>query len=69
MRRLVFSLVVLFLPLAAAGAELREYPLPAGLGPHDVAPAPDGGVWFTAQRRGALGQVRRTAPPTPRAPS
>jgi virginiamycin B lyase len=54
MRRLLLTLVVLFLPLAAAGAELREYPLPAGLGPHDVAPAPDGGVWFTAQRRGAL---------------
>ena len=29
--------------------------MPAGSGPHDVAPAADGGVWFTAQRRGQLG--------------
>src|SRR5581483_11364503 len=32
-----------------------EFPVPAGSGPHDVAPAPDGRVWFTAQRAGALG--------------
>lgn len=25
--------------------------------PHDVAPAPDGGVWFTAQGAGALGRL------------
>jgi len=29
--------------------------VPAGSGPHDVAPAADGGVWFTAQRSGQLG--------------
>lgn len=28
-------------------------PLPTGI--HDLAPAPDGGVWFTAQRSGHLG--------------
>jgi virginiamycin B lyase len=27
----------------------------AGARPHDVAPAPDGSVWYTAQRQGALG--------------
>ena len=26
-----------------------------GSRPHDVAPAEDGGIWYTAQRRGALG--------------
>jgi virginiamycin B lyase len=29
--------------------------VPAGSRPHDVAPALDGGVWYTAQRLGALG--------------
>ncbi len=34
---------------------MREYPVPAGSRPHDVAPAPDGGVWYTAQGSGELG--------------
>jgi virginiamycin B lyase len=34
---------------------IREYPVPAGSHPHDVAPARDGGVWYTAQHSGALG--------------
>lgn len=34
---------------------LQEYDLPPGSRPHDVAPAPDGGVWYTAQSAGALG--------------
>jgi len=36
-------------------ANVRVYPVPAGSRPHDVAPAPDGRVWYTAQRRGVLG--------------
>jgi len=35
---------------------MREYPVPAGSHPHDVAPAPDGSVWYTAQNAGALGR-------------
>jgi virginiamycin B lyase len=38
-------------------AVLAVYDVPAGSGPHDVAPAPDGGVWYTAQRAGALGHL------------
>jgi virginiamycin B lyase len=34
---------------------VREYPVPSGARPHDVAPARDGGVWFTAQGSGQLG--------------
>ncbi len=34
---------------------LQEYPLPRGSGAHDVAPAVDGGVWYTAQLAGKLG--------------
>ncbi len=29
--------------------------MPVGAHPHDVAPAADGGVWYTAQHQGALG--------------
>ncbi len=36
---------------------LQEYPVPAGSHPHDVAPAPDGTVWYTAQASGELGQL------------
>ena len=35
--------------------EVATFPLPAGSGPHDVAPAADGGVWYTAQDSGELG--------------
>jgi virginiamycin B lyase len=34
---------------------LESFPAPAGSGPHDVAPALDGGVWYTAQDIGELG--------------
>ena len=36
---------------------LKEFPTPRGAGPHDVAPAPDGTVWWTAQRSGHLGRL------------
>ena len=34
---------------------LTAFPLPPGSRPHDVAPALDGGVWYTAQGSGELG--------------
>src|SRR5436190_21526010 len=48
--------VMLALP-AVALAEVRVayFPVPAGAHPHDVAAAPDGTVWYTAQSQGALG--------------
>src|SRR5229473_1861472 len=59
MRRLavLVLLVMLGLPTSpAAGQQVaQEYALPPGAGPHDVAPAVDGGVWFTAQAAGYLG--------------
>jgi virginiamycin B lyase len=42
-------------PSEAHQLRVREYPVPAGTHPHDVAPARDGGVWFTAQGSGQLG--------------
>ncbi|HEY0855709.1 MAG TPA: lyase [Albitalea sp.] len=45
------------LPAAADTPRMQSWPLatPRATGIHDVAPAPDGGVWFTAQRSGHLG--------------
>ena len=40
---------------AGAPFSVREYQVPAGSRPHDVAPARDGGVWYTAQGSGELG--------------
>jgi virginiamycin B lyase len=53
------SLCVSFLfiggPLLAA--DVQYYDLPQGDHPHDVAPAPDGTVWYTGQHRGVLGRL------------
>ena len=40
---------------APAPLSVREYAVPPGSRPHDVAPARDGGVWYTAQGSGELG--------------
>ena len=42
---------------ALNSARLQSWPLttPRATGIHDLAPAPDGGVWFSAQRSGHLG--------------
>jgi virginiamycin B lyase len=42
---------------ARAATTMQSWPLGTArrTGIHDVAPAPDGGVWFTAQRSGDLG--------------
>jgi virginiamycin B lyase len=60
-----FNFVLVAEPTATT---LQEYPLPSGSRPHDVAPAQDGGVWYTAQGSGELGwldpstgEVRRIA--------
>lgn len=47
---------------ALGGYKLQEYAVPPPAGwprtlPHDVAPAPDGSVWFTAQRAESLGKL------------
>ena len=46
-------------PTAAPHSQLKvqEYPVPRGSHPHDVAPAPDGTVWYTAQATGELGRL------------
>jgi virginiamycin B lyase len=56
------ALVVVCVSAAAAPAKrpalrMQEYRVPSGTHPHDVAPARDGGVWYTAQASGALGHL------------
>ena len=41
-------------PVAPA---IQEYPVPRGSHPHDVAPATDGAIWYTAQASGELGRL------------
>ena len=41
----------------AVTLEIREFDVPAGSHPHDVAPAADGGTWYTGQHTGVLGHL------------
>jgi virginiamycin B lyase len=58
-RRALLAASAVALPYVRAQAQPRtqSWPLktPRRTGIHDVAPAPDGGVWFTAQASGHLG--------------
>jgi virginiamycin B lyase len=55
--RTVLLLLLLAGPAAHAQVTVQEYPIPRGLFAHDVwaDPAPDGPVYFSAQRSGHLG--------------
>jgi len=44
-------------PSETQAPTIQEYPVPPGSRPHDVAPAPDGSVWYTAQATGELGRL------------
>lgn len=60
MKRPMFLLLALLLCCGSAlAAEVAYYDVPKGAHPHDVAPDsdPDGPVWYTAQRQGALGRL------------
>jgi virginiamycin B lyase len=55
--RLISLLSMLASGAAFAQLSVQEYPLPSGVGVHDVwaDAAPGGPVWFSAQRSGHLG--------------
>jgi virginiamycin B lyase len=53
----VFGLALLPLALPVQAAEVKYFDVPQGDHPHDVAPAPDGTVWYTGQRAGVLGRL------------
>jgi virginiamycin B lyase len=47
-------------PIIASKALIQEFPVPSGSQPHDVAPAKNGSVWYTAQGSGELGLLDPT---------
>ena len=49
--------IALVATAAVAAPRVREYTVPPGSHPHDVAPASDGTVWYTAQASGELGRL------------
>src|ERR1700736_6802195 len=62
MIRLGMVFVAAVLMSVSAGAShakmaMQTFAVLAGAGPHDVYPAPDGTVWFTAQSAGKLGRL------------
>jgi virginiamycin B lyase len=54
---LIAALAIATPTWAETQVDVRYYDVPKGAHPHDVAPAPDGSVWYTAQRQGALGRL------------
>jgi virginiamycin B lyase len=50
----IAALLTLYVP-ASADVRITYFPVPPGAHPHDVAAAPDGTVWYTAQHQAALG--------------
>lgn len=51
----LLALTVSGASMAADDYEIQEYAVPTGAHPHDVAPAANGGVWYTGQHDGTLG--------------
>jgi virginiamycin B lyase len=56
MRALTVLVALAFGSPSALAAQVTYYDLPEGAYPHDVAPAPDGSVWYTGQAKGFLGR-------------
>jgi virginiamycin B lyase len=57
LRIVASALSALSVPGAARAQDVSYYDVPKGDGPHDVAPASDGTVWYTGQRAGVLGRL------------
>ena len=55
--RIAALVAAFFFPMAAHAFDVKYFDVPRGSHPHDVAPAPDGTVWYTAQAKGELGRL------------
>lgn len=55
-RILLAPAALVFAASIVQAAEMTFYQLPSGSFPHDVAPAPDGAVWFSGQSQGFAGR-------------
>lgn len=54
-RTVAAALAIALMSLSVHAADVAYYDLPKGDRPHDVAPAPDGTVWYAGQRAGVAG--------------
>jgi len=54
-RAIIAALVWFALGGPVLAVDVAYFNVPTGAGPHDVAPAPDGLIWYTAQAQGAVG--------------
>lgn len=54
---LILALSATLACTTGSAAEVRYFPVPEGARPHDVAPAPDGAVWYTGQGAGHVGRL------------
>jgi virginiamycin B lyase len=52
-----FASLMLLATVSAQAAEVKYFTVPEGDHPHDVAPSPDGTVWYTGQGTGVLGRL------------
>lgn len=50
-------ILIAIIQAAVGGPQMKEYRVDTGSRPHDVAPAADGTVWYTAQGLGMLGRL------------
>lgn len=58
MRLIPLLAILCLLPFAGvSAAEVKYFDVAPGDHPHDVAPAPDGTVWYTGQHEGVLGRL------------
>ena len=57
MRISFFIVAAMLMATSAASAQVSYFSVPQGARPHDVAPAPDGTVWYTGQGAGHLGRL------------
>ena len=56
MRKLSVIVIILLTVSLVSAQEIEEYEIPS-VRPHDVAPAPDGSVWYTGQGSGEMGRL------------
>ena len=54
---LIWIFATLIVTVVRADVTVTSFAVPAGAHPHDVAPAADGAVWYTAQHQEALGRL------------
>lgn len=55
--RVLVGVLIIVGSVRAQSPSFDTFAVPSGSAPHDVAPSPDGTVWYTAQAQGAAGRL------------